>query len=105
MDWKIDLPEPELEEGLVKCSFCNNSQVPPDRAFAGPEVFICHDCVRFTAAQVTEPDPSAESENPRTCSFCQREQEFADAIFVANEKKTYVCTDCVSSFAQSIPST
>ena len=40
MDWKIDLPETEVDEGLVKCNFCNDSQVPADRAFAGPDVHI-----------------------------------------------------------------
>ena len=103
MDWKIDLPEPEVDEGLVKCNFCNNSQVRPDRAFAGPEVHICHECVRFTAALITTPDTSPEPENPRTCNFCQRQQEFAEGIFVANEGKNYICTDCVTRFAQSLP--
>ena len=103
MDWKIELPETEVSEGVVKCSFCSNSQVPADQVFGGPDVFICHDCVRFTATQVTEPDTTAPPENPRTCNFCQREQEFADAIFVANRGQTYVCTDCVTHFAQSLP--
>jgi hypothetical protein len=40
--------------------------------------------------------------NPRTCNFCQRQQEFDGALFAANEKNVYVCFDCVTSFAGSI---
>ena len=104
MDWNISLPEEGSQEGKVKCSFCNDSQVPEDRAFAGPDVYICQDCVRLTAAQVEAPSPPGEGEleNPRTCSFCQREQEFADAIFAGQEKDLYICTDCVTRFAESL---
>lgn len=104
MDWKIRLPEPESHEGLVKCNFCNNSQVPKDQAFEGPDVAICPDCVRFTAAQVEPASEAGEAEldNPRTCNFCQREQAFAGAIFAANEKNMYICTDCVTRFAESL---
>ena len=108
MDWNIKLPEPEIEEGLVKCSFCNSSQVSEDTAFSGPDVVICHSCVGLLAAQVDtgRDDSDLEQEgkpgNPRTCSFCQREQDFAGAIFAANEKNVYVCFDCVTGFARSL---
>ena len=109
MDWNIKLPETEVEEGLVKCSFCNSSQVPEDEAFTGPDVVICHRCVESLAAQVeTSPDrplaedTGAEPENPRTCSFCQRQQDFAGAIFAGQEKNFYVCFDCVTRFSESI---
>ncbi len=104
MDWNITLPESEVAEGLVKCSFCNNSQVREEQAFTGEKVVICHDCVRLTAAQV-EPGSDmdgTEPENPRTCNFCQREQEFTGAIFAANERNVYICTDCATRFAESL---
>lgn len=104
MDWNITLPEAETAEGLVKCNFCNSSQVPEDQAFKGPDVAICPDCVRVTAAQVEPPSEGGEEEldNPRTCNFCQREQAFAGVIFAANEKNMYICTDCVTRFADSL---
>ena len=104
MDWNIRLPENEIPEGLVKCNFCNNTQVPKDQVFEGEEVAICHDCVRLTAAQVEGPSetPGTEPENPRTCNFCQQQQEFAGAIFAANERNIYICTDCVTRFAESL---
>lgn len=109
MDWKIDLPEAESEEGLSKCSFCNSSQVPVDKAFTGTDVAICHECVRLLAAQVDATsgaspaaEPGAPLENARTCSFCGNEQEFDGAIFAANEKNLYVCFDCVSRFSDSL---
>ncbi|MDP8992382.1 MAG: hypothetical protein M3N31_04915 [Actinomycetota bacterium] len=106
MDWNVKLPETEPPEGTVKCSFCNNSQVPEEQVFAGPDVYICQECVRLTAAQVQAPpepgEGEGELENPRTCNFCQREQEFADAIFAANEKDRYICTDCVTRFAEAL---
>jgi len=109
MDWNIKLPESDSEEGLVKCSFCNSSQIPEDKAFAGPDVAICHQCVELLAAQVADsPDVVADSEtggepeDPRTCNFCQRQQDFAGPIFAANEKNLYVCFDCVTGFARSM---
>jgi len=109
MDWNIKLPEPESEEGLLKCSFCNSSQIPEDKAFAGTDVAICHECVRLLGAQVEDSaetpidaDAGAEPENPRTCNFCQRQQDFAGAIFAGNEKNLYVCFDCVTGFSKSL---
>jgi len=108
MDWNIKLPEVGIEEGLVKCSFCNNTQVPEDKAFSGPDAVICQDCVGLLAAQVDSSpevvasDAGAEPENPRTCNFCQRQQDFAGAIFAGNEKNLYVCFDCVTGFAKSV---
>ncbi|MDQ3570385.1 MAG: hypothetical protein M3396_07130 [Actinomycetota bacterium] len=107
MDWNISLPETESEEGLVKCSFCSSTQVPEAQAFTGPDVVICHTCVQLMAGQVSASaappaDPGAELDNPRTCNFCQRQQEFADAIFAANAKDLYICTDCVTGFSQSL---
>lgn len=109
MDWNIKLPESENQEGLVKCSFCNSSQIPEDKTFAGPDVTICHACVGMLAAQVddsldalADSDREAEPENPRTCNFCQRPQDFAGAIFAANEKNLYVCFDCVTGFSTSL---
>ncbi len=109
MDWNIKLSETESDEGLLKCSFCNSSQIPEDKAFAGPDVAICHECVRLLGAQVDvspealpEPGPGGEPENPRTCNFCQREQDFAGAIFAGNEKNLYVCFDCVTGFSRSL---
>ena len=109
MDWNIKLPETEVEEGLVKCSFCNSTQIPEDKAFTGPDVAICHVCVGLLAAQVeassdelSDAEPGTEPENPRTCNFCQRQQDFAGAIFAANEKNLYVCFDCVNGFARSL---
>ena len=109
MDWNINLPEPEVEEGLVKCSFCNSSQIPEDKAFTGPDVVICQECVALLAAQVdsspdTVPDSveGTEPENPRTCNFCQRQRDFAGRIFAGNEKNLYVCFDCVTGFSKSV---
>ncbi|MDQ3679943.1 MAG: hypothetical protein M3378_05245 [Actinomycetota bacterium] len=109
MDWNIRLPETETQEGLVKCSFCNSTQIPEVQAFTRPDVVICHACVELMAAQVnasaeppSDPESGAEVENPRTCNFCQRQQEFADAIFAGNEKNLYICTDCVTGFKQSL---
>lgn len=109
MDWNIELPETEVEEGAVKCSFCNSTQVPEDRAFTGDDVVICHECVTLLAAQVDdsadmvlESPEGAEPENPRTCNFCQRQEDFAGAIFAGNEKNLYVCFDCVTGFSKSL---
>lgn len=104
MDWKIELPEEPAEEGLVKCTFCNSTRVPTHAAFAAPEgeVYICHDCVRLGAAQIDPgTDTPAELENPRKCSFCQRQQEFADEIFSAPQG-AYVCTECLTTFAEKV---
>ncbi len=114
MDWKIDMPAPDIGENMVQCSFCNNSQVPDDRAFANAEkkVFICHDCVRMGASLVGdqeragephEPGEPGELDNPRTCSFCGRQEEFAEQIVSAGDKTLYICTACLSDFSARIP--
>ena len=58
--------------------------------------------VDHSADMVLDSPEGAEPENPRTCSFCQRQEDFAGAIFAGNEKNLYVCFDCVKGFAGSL---
>ena len=103
MDWNITLPEPPADEIRVKCSFCSNTQVPEDRIFrGGDDITICHDCVGTLATATPPVEPSTEFDNPRTCSFCQRQEEFAEAITVGPHTDLYICSECVARFAQAI---
>jgi hypothetical protein len=101
VDWNIQLPEEPSDEGVVQCTFCNSTRVPVERAFASSDgkVRICPDCVRLGVSQTDRgAGTAAEPENPRTCSFCERQQEFADQIFAAPQG-AYICTVCLDDFA------
>lgn len=105
MDWNIKLPETPADATRMKCSFCNDAQVPAEKAFSGRDAVICHDCVNLWASQLGPKPPDASSappEDPRTCSFCERTQNFADEI-VSGPPGTYICTDCVREFVTRIP--
>jgi hypothetical protein len=98
------LPETETDETLVQCSFCNSSQVPADQAFTSPDgmVVICPACVRLGVSQIgaeAQAETTADLDNPRTCSFCGRQQEFTEQILSTGDKTIYICTVCLRDFA------
>ena len=51
-----DTETPEAESATFRCSFCNKSQKDVKRLIAGPDVFICDECVGLCVEIVTD-DP------------------------------------------------
>jgi ATP-dependent Clp protease ATP-binding subunit ClpX len=59
------------KEEVLRCSFCNQSQRDAEKLIAGPNVYICNDCVEICntilaedkaaqAVQVSNPPPSPD---------------------------------------------
>lgn len=52
-----DTETPEAESAIFRCSFCSKSQKDVKRLIAGPDVFICDECVGLCVEIVTD-DPA-----------------------------------------------
>lgn len=48
---------PNKPENVLYCSFCDNSQHMVRKLIAGPEVYICDDCVRLAVEIIVEDLP------------------------------------------------
>lgn len=73
------------------CSFCNKSYEQVQKLIAGPNVYICDECVNAFA------DPL--SNNPETeiavkkCSFCGKARSEIGRMI--DKKNTRICNECL----------
>ena len=51
------------DKKTVRCSFCNKSQEQVRKLIAGPDVFICDECVDICAEIMAEEFEGFESDN------------------------------------------
>lgn len=78
-----------------KCSFCLTDS---DQLVAGPDVFICRNCVDrcrnvYEAVRDGGGQVGGINEHKLTCSFCGSVQDSKSALFTNFEK--FICTNCV----------
>jgi ATP-dependent protease Clp ATPase subunit len=53
-----------IDGDLLRCSFCDRHQQQVAKLIAGPNVYICNDCVTLVRGWEPLPHPG------RSCSFC-----------------------------------
>src|SRR5262245_5657834 len=98
-----------LEGSVVRCSFCNKSKNDARKLIAGPNVFICDECVEVCSYILTEGDrfSPAQSEGrdgsddvtalpkPVMCALCLRAIPQDDGIIIEN--RGMLCAACVEA--------
>jgi len=71
---------PPTQKPVLRCSFCNKSQLDVPKLIAGPRVYICSGCVDIcndilaegrVVALGTPPAPPPEGAQPICCSLCK----------------------------------
>src|SRR2546425_11988444 len=88
------------ETPLLHCSFCNKSQRDVRKLIAGPNVYICDECVEICLDIVSESRkdgaPIEEPAWPRSrafsCALCRLPVTVAESIVVEN--RGLICPGC-----------
>ena len=87
------------ETKYLQCSFCEKKQSEVSRLIAGPQVFICDECINTFSQVIAEGEPSGkitlvlgkQAEAP--CSFCGKKPvEVNRIVGVANAR---ICDECI----------
>ena len=91
---------------LFHCSFCNQSQRDVRQLIAGPDVYICNECVEICvdilaqkrkgqSEQKSEPNQLSQPwtrSTPGWCALCRLPVTFAQAVTVEN--RGLICPGC-----------
>jgi hypothetical protein len=98
---------PPATSSILHCSFCNKNQRYVKRLIAGPNVYICDECVEICLDIVHAPpepygDIGADSTEPRSmpsvaanCSICRLPFLLEEGLHV--EARGVLCPACVQA--------
>jgi ATP-dependent Clp protease ATP-binding subunit ClpX len=95
---------PEADEPILRCSFCNQSQADVRKLVAGPNVFICDECVQVCSSITLDDDPPSAAEQAPSqqstrstvivpCKLCELKFPLEDALVVA--ERGFLCPGCI----------
>jgi ClpX C4-type zinc finger len=102
-------PDPLSNAPVFHCSFCNKSQRDVRKLIAGPNVYICDECVDICLDILSESkkDQLAEPEQPSWprstasfCALCRLPVTIAEAVVVEN--RGLICPGCVGEIEAAI---
>jgi len=102
--------EPTSKEILYnECSFCGKKQFDVQKLIAGPNVYICNECVGHCFRAVVDGEPTAnitlvlgrQAEAP--CSFCG--QKPADVVRIVGVPTARICSQCVKICGEILEAT
>jgi len=109
--WRRKKPN-EPERKVLRCSFCNKWQYKVHELIAGPNVFICDECVQVCDDMLADakrfPSSGPRSEeaiawpNAIQCALCHVEIRTEGGIAIAGNRGT-LCIDCVKAVAMARP--
>jgi hypothetical protein len=93
-------PEAQKPKGpVLRCSFCNKSQRDVRKLIAGPNVYICDECVDICNDILAEdrkdmppPDPEWPRSTIHACALCLLPVGIEEAIVVMN--RGFLCQGC-----------
>ncbi|HEY7124384.1 MAG TPA: ClpX C4-type zinc finger protein [Ktedonobacterales bacterium] len=102
------MPKKSSNSSSSRCSFCDKPQEWVTRLIAGPNVFICNECVALCEQIIAEESPSSQASTPNKppqharrpdlptylCSFCGKNQDQV-ARLIAGPNRVYVCDKCI----------
>jgi hypothetical protein len=95
---------PTENEPVLHCSFCNKSQRYVRKLIAGPNVYICDECVDICLDIIREDRKDATPAWPRsttsTCTLCRLPVAIAEAILV--ESRGLICPGCIGEIEAAI---
>ena len=75
------------------CSWCDRPPSEVAQLIAGPNVYICNDCVRTIERALTKPSPGdPKPGSGHRCDFCRHR---ASSTRVVVPGPPHVCSDCV----------
>lgn len=88
------------ETQYLQCYFCEKKQSEVSKLIAGPQVFICDECINTCSQVIAEGEPSGKitlvlrKEAEARCSFCGKKAvEVKRIVGVPN---TLICNECIT---------
>lgn len=102
-------PPPAAERDAGRCSFCGRAQHEVSHLIAGPNRYICGQCIAAigtmlegrAAAIAAPPARAVPSEEPeRVCSFCGKRR--AQVTDMASGSGAAICAECLALGADII---
>jgi len=89
--------------GELRCSFCNKSQRFVKKLIAGPNVYICDECVDICLGIVHDAPQEALLPlvaTPHACSLCHMPVAATDSLSIG--ARGLLCPGCVSEIQVSL---
>jgi hypothetical protein len=94
----------EADEPILRCSFCNQSQAEVRKLVAGPNVFICDECVEvINRIMLDDAPPLAAEQAPSQqstrstvivpCKLCELQFPLEAALVVS--ERGFLCPGCI----------
>ena len=71
-----------IDESRLKCSFCGKTQDQVKKLIAGPEVYICDECIDICAEIIDEEFSEADTTDDREINLLKPKEikEFLDEL-------------------------
>lgn len=104
--------EPSTEDPEPRCSFCKRSQDDVRKLIAGPNVFICDDCVQVCVDIVADDNlgPGIAEQLVRattpqwssaiSCTLCRMPVVLEEVVQV--DGRAFLCPQCVSAIRSAL---
>ena len=97
-------PASTSDDSVLSCSFCNQSQAEVRKLVAGPNVFICDECVQICNRIMLDDDPPLAAEQAPSqqstrstvivpCKLCELQFPLEDALVVS--ERGFLCPGCI----------
>lgn len=80
------------ERKQLQCSFCSKEEHQVHKLVAGPGVYICDECIKFTK-DIADRGQNTTQKKALSCSFCQKTQG-PDRNVVAGPGCN-ICDECI----------
>ena len=85
----------------VQCSFCGKKQAEVRKLIAGPNVFICDDCVGDASTTITDGELTGaitilvSKQADASCSFCGQQPK--DVAGIVGVPTAHICNQCLKT--------
>lgn len=90
-----DSSKPKQNAPTLCCSFCGNAQEDVEHLIAGPQTFICNDCVDICNDVITDKRKRQAAENTNPASSPRSIREFLDEYVIGQDRAKRVLSVAV----------
>jgi predicted SprT family Zn-dependent metalloprotease len=90
----------------LRCSFCSKSKDEVRKLIAGPDVYICDECVDVCQEIINDdvidkPDQTSPSDTMYACSLCSGLSP-AERITIIRHRAVAVCKSCIDAILDTL---
>jgi len=110
ISWRLTAKdEAAVKDGALRCSFCTKAQEEVAKLIAGPEVYICNECVQVCQVIIEEETHVQEHHEqerrtdeyaPVACSLCGVLTPSSSALLLEN--RGLLCPVCLEAIQAAV---